>query len=96
MLVDRTPEIVLLAVDPEKHLVEVPGIAWSRPPPAQLIGEAPAEFQAPAPDALVGDDHAPFGQQQLNIPQTQAEHIVEPHSVGDDLGGEAVPAVRVG
>jgi hypothetical protein len=38
----------------------------------------------------------PLGQQQLNIPQTQAEHMVEPHSVGDDLGGEAVPAVRVG
>jgi hypothetical protein len=36
---------VLLAVDPEEHLVEVPGIAWSRPPPAQLIGEAPADFR---------------------------------------------------
>jgi hypothetical protein len=51
VLVDRTPEIVLLAVNPEEHLVEVPGIARSRPPPAQLIGEAPAEFRAPAPDA---------------------------------------------
>src|SRR5690348_17632275 len=89
VLIDRTPEIVPL-VDPEKHLVEMPVIARSRPPSAQLIGEAPAELQAPTADALVGDEHASFGQQQLNIPQAQAEYMIQPHSMGDDLGWEAV------
>ena len=36
-------------------------VARRRPPPAQLVGEAPAELETPAADALVGDDHAPFG-----------------------------------
>jgi len=81
---------VLLAVDPDEHLIKVSGVAWPRPTPAQLVGEAPAELETPTADALVGDDHAPFGQQQLDISQAQAEHEVEPDRMGDDLVREAV------
>jgi hypothetical protein len=40
VLVDRAPEIMLLAVDPEKDLIQVPDVAWPGPPPAQLVGNA--------------------------------------------------------
>ena len=50
-------------------------------------------FRPPATDALVGDNHASFGQEQFDIPQAETEHVVEPYGVGDDLGWEAVPAV---
>ena len=33
---------------------------------------------------------APFGEDQLNIPEAQAEDVVEPDGVADDLGWEAV------
>jgi hypothetical protein len=32
----------------------------------------------------------------LNVPQAEAEHMVQPDSVADDLGGKAVAVVRVG
>lgn len=39
--------------------------------------------------------HATFGQQQLDIPQAQTEHVIGPDGVTDDLGGEAMAVMRV-
>ena len=96
VLVHRPPEVMQLAVDADEHLIEVPGVTRLRPSPAQLPGEVAAELQAPLPDALVGDDHAPLGQDQLDIAQAEAEHVVQPDGVADDLGREAVPGVAGG
>jgi hypothetical protein len=93
---DRALIGVLLYIDADVDLIEVPGVARPRPPASRLQGEAPAELQAPAPDALVGDDHAPLGQEQLDVPEAQAEAVVQPDRVADDLAGEAVAAVQVG
>src|SRR5271166_5678468 len=41
-------------------------------------------------------DYATFSQEQLNIPQAEAEHMVQPDSMTDDLGGKAMAVVRVG
>jgi hypothetical protein len=41
----------------------------------------------------MGDHDAPLGQDQLDIPQAQAEHMIEPHRMVDDLGREAVSGV---
>ena len=43
---------------------------------AQAVGKALAEFLAPAPYGLVGDDDAPLGQKQLDVPQAEAEHVI--------------------
>ena len=47
----------------------------------------------PLRGSTVGHDHGPLGQQQLDIRQAQAEDVVKPDHVADDLAGEAV-AVR--
>ena len=39
---------------------------------------------------------SPLSQQQLDLPQAQAEHVVEPDHVVDDLTREAVATRRVG
>jgi hypothetical protein len=39
ILVDGTPEIVLLTVDPDEHLVQVQGVTWPWPPPMQLAAK---------------------------------------------------------
>src|SRR5689334_15377498 len=62
VLVHRAPEIMQSAVDPDEHFIQVPDITGSRSPPPKPAREGLAEFQTPAPDALVGDGHAPFGQ----------------------------------
>src|ERR671938_2062935 len=96
VLVHGTPEIVHLAADADEDLVQVPLVARTRSPPAQLVGEGLAELETPAADALVGDDHAALGQDQLHVAQAQAEDVVQPVGMGDDLSRKAVTVVRVG
>jgi hypothetical protein len=86
---------VLHTLDPDKHLVHVPFVAWSRPASSRAVGETRREFLAPASHRLVGDDEATLSEDQLNIPQAQAEHVLQPDRVADDLGGEPMAVVRV-
>ena len=44
---------------------------------------------------LVRDDDAALGQQQLNISEAQAEHVVEPYSVADEVCRKTVAMVPV-
>ena len=67
MLVHCAPKLVQHAVDPDVDLIHVPGVTRLRPPPPEPQGEAPAELQTPAPDALVGDDDAPLSQEQFDV-----------------------------
>jgi hypothetical protein len=96
MLIDGPPEIMLHALDPDKDLVHVPLITGSRPTPAQSVGETRCEFLAPAPHRLVGDDNTAFRQDQLDIPETKAEYVVQPDRVADDLGREPIAVVGSG
>ena len=80
ILIDGAPEIVLHAADPdEDHFsVHVPLVPWPWPAASQAVGEALAEFLAPAPYGLVGDDpkmqiysaqiHAPIGGVAQRLP----------------------------
>ena len=90
ILIDGTPEIVLHALDQDEDFMRVPLIPWPWPPTPQAVGETCCELLAPAPDGLVGDDGASLSQEQLNIPQAETEHVVEPDGVADDLGGKPV------
>jgi len=63
---------------------------------AQAVGKALAEFLAPPPHRLIGHDNTTLGQEQFDISQAEAEHMVQPNSMTDDLGGKAMAVVRVG
>jgi hypothetical protein len=54
--VNGAAKIVLLAADPDEHLVRVPRAARLWAAELQHIGEDPAEVQAPLADALVADE----------------------------------------
>jgi len=77
-------------------LVQVPLVAGSWSAAAQAVCEGLAKLLAPPTNRLIGDDNATFSQKQLNIPQTEAEHVVQPDSMADDFGGKAVAVVRIG
>jgi hypothetical protein len=90
VLIDGTSEIVLHALDPDEHLIDVPFVSRLWPAAAQTVGE----FVAPAPHRFIGDDDVAFSQQQLDIPQAEGEHMVQPHGVAD--GSEPMAVRRVG
>jgi hypothetical protein len=85
MLIDGPPEIMLDALDTDEDLIHVPLVAGSWPTPAQSVGKTRCKFLAPAPHRLVGDEDTAFRQDQLDIPETEAEHVVQPDGVADDL-----------
>ncbi len=95
ILINGSPQIMLDALDPDEYFVEVPLVARPGTAAAQTISKALAEFLAPAPYRLVGDNDGPLSQQQLNVPQAEAEHVIRPHRMADDLSGEAMAVVRV-
>jgi hypothetical protein len=74
----------------------MPLVSRSRSSPAQFVGEARAELQAPLPNALIGDGHTTLGQKKFDITEAQAEDVVEPHRVADQLCRKAVAMVRFG
>ncbi len=62
VLVDRTPEIVSLALDGHEEFVQVPGVAQATLSPLEGTGVLRAEFPTPLPNALVGDNDPPLCQ----------------------------------
>jgi len=63
---------------------------------AQAVGETGGELLAPAAHRLIGDDDTTLGQDQLNIPQAEAEHMVQLDTVADDLSREPMTVMRIG
>ena len=96
VLIHGTPKIVLHALDPDEHLVHVPLVSRPWSAASQAVRECLAELLAPLTNRLIGDNHATFSQQQLNISQAEAEHVIQPDRVTDDLGRKAVAVVRIG
>src|SRR5271166_3524946 len=96
LLIHGAPQMVLHSLDPDEHFVEVPFVSWPGPAAAQTAGKCLAELLAPAPDRLIGSDNASFSQEQLDIPQAEVEHVIQPDGLADDLGGKAMAVMRVG
>jgi hypothetical protein len=95
-LIHRAPEIVLHALDSDEDLIEVPLVPGPWPAMAQAAGKRLAKFLAPAPHGLIGDYDAPLGQKQFDVPQAEAEHVIQPDCVANDLRGEAMAVAWVG
>jgi hypothetical protein len=74
----------------------VPGVARLRPAPAELAGELTAEDQTPLTDAFVADRDASLGEDQFDVSETQAEAVIQPDRVANDLGREPVSGVGDG
>ena len=87
---------MLHTLNSDKDFVHVTLVPWSRPPASQATGKTRGKFLAPASHRLVGDDHAALSQDQLNIPQAEAEYVIQSDSVADDIGGKSMPIMRVG
>jgi hypothetical protein len=95
ILIHGAPEIMLHALDTDEDLVHVPLVAGSWPAASQAVGETRGEFLAPASHRLVGNDDTAFSQDQLDIAQAEAEHVIQPDGVADDLGREPMAIVGV-
>jgi hypothetical protein len=93
ILVDGTPEILQLAVDSKKDLVQVPVIAEPALSSLQLADIVCTELLTPPPNRFLGYENAPFRQKILDIPEAEAETMVGPDRITDDLGRKPITGV---
>ncbi len=96
VLINCPPQLLPLAIDFQKYLVEMPFVPRPGTAPPQVIGKGLAEFLASLADRFVGHADPPDGHHLLDVAVTEAEAKIEPHTVTDDLSGEAVATVQCG
>ena len=96
VLIHSAPKIALSTLDPNEHFIEVPFVARLGSKAAQTASKALAEFLTPASHCLVGDYDATFCQDQLNIPQAEAERMIEPYRMADNIRRKPMTVMGVG
>ena len=94
-LVDRAPQVMMLAFDGQHHLVQIPFVAALGLVPPQGNGIGLPELQGPLPDGFVGDEDSPASHQLLDVAKAQRKSKVQPHDMADDGGGIAESAIWV-
>ena len=93
VLVDCAPQILLATLDRDEHLVEMPRVSHPTAPAPQLPGVDRTEPLAPLPNRLVGDRYASLREEIFSIAEAEAESIVEPDRVADDVRWESISVI---
>src|SRR5262249_16213494 len=96
VLVDSAPEVMALAINGQKDLIQVPLVTWLGSSVLQLIGIRLPKLQTPLADGLVGHRDAALEQDFLHVAVAQREAIIEPDAMADDLAGETMVLVAFG
>jgi hypothetical protein len=94
IVVDRPPQVPLLASDSNEHLINEERVAVATVPAPQPKRIPWPELIARKANRFVGDDDASLSQQVFDIPVAQVEALVEPDGILDDRRGKSVPLVR--
>ena len=93
VLIDRAPQILSATLDRDEHLVEMPGVSHptaAAPQPPRVDRTEPL---APLPNRLLGDRHASLREEIFDIAEAEAEPMVEPDRVADDVGRESISVI---
>jgi len=96
VLINSSPEVVQFASDADENLVQKPFVAGMRPVPFEAFGVDASETQAPLADRLVTHDDTPRCQDQLDLSQAEAEAVIQPDRLIDDLCWKAEASVGIG
>jgi hypothetical protein len=94
ILIHSSPQILASALNRDEDLVEEPRVAKCSLSSLHRSGVRRAEFPAPLPDGLIGDDYPTLSEPILDITKAEAESMIEPNGLADDFRREAVAPVR--
>jgi hypothetical protein len=86
--VTGAPKPVAFSPDDDDHFIKVPVIAGPQPSPAQIGSDGRSKLQEPVPDSFIGNIHASFSKQILDITETKRESRIEPDRMANDARWE--------
>ena len=95
VLINCSPQIMLLAVDCREHLVNKESIAITTVLSLQSSNVYSSEFYAPQPDGFVTERATTISEKIFDISMAEVESIVEPSGVADDFGLESMTFVYI-
>lgn len=87
------PEILLLAVDSDEDLIQVPAVAEAALAALQLSSIVRTELLTPMSNGFIGNDEAAFCEKIFHISKAQAETMINPAGMANDFDREAVTVV---
>jgi hypothetical protein len=76
---------MLITTDPNEDLIQIPFVTGPGSAPTKIVREARPKLQTPPPDTLIGNNDAALRQEQLDILKAQAEYVIEPDRVANQL-----------
>ena len=85
-------QILLPALNLSEDVVQMPRVTHAAAAAQSPRGVEP-ERQTPTPDRLLRHGGAPWGEEILDIAETEAEAVVEPDGVTDDLRRKAISTI---
>ena len=76
VLVDCSPEIVLLAVDCHEDFIQMPDIAKPTLLPLEFPRIGRTELLTPMSDGFIGDDDSALSKKIFDVAETQTETVI--------------------
>ncbi len=93
VLVDRSPQILLFALDAHKPFIKMPRITESTLSLLHCPSVSRSKLPAPLANGVVGDGEASFRQSLFDFTETEAEAMREPDGMTDNFRGKTVSLV---
>ena len=84
-MVHGPPQVLSSTVERHEDFIQIPGVAQPASATPQLSCVVETERLTPLADGFIRNCDASLGEQIFHITETQAESVVEPDSVADDL-----------
>lgn len=92
--INGAPQEHFLTPDRYEHFVQMPVATGPWPAAPNLSGIGGSELQNTAPNALVRNSKATFGEKVLDMTEAQCESAIQPDRVLDDICQKFVAFVR--
>jgi len=93
ILIDSTPQILPLSPNCYEQFIHVPDVAQATLSVPDHAGILATEFPTPLSNGFVGNCDPALCQQVFNISKAQAESVVKPNSMADDIRWKSMSVI---
>ena len=94
VLVNGSPQVMQLTTNRDKHFIKKPSVAQLASPLLQFAGVVWTKSIAPSSNRFIGNLDSTLCQKVFDISETEAEPMVQPNGVTDDLRRKSMTVIQ--